>query len=175
MLLFHVLKQRPARVLFICLDNSYRSKFAETFANTCGSDIVEVGSAGFMPARYPSQTARRLMREKGLPLSDVAPRHWNEAEFSGWDLIVNMCELGLPRTSVPILNIPFADPVGRPEAERREIRDQIEVMVQVMLAQFRQARDEWPWNILGAYEELTVSWWTQHPATAQSLREGLPV
>jgi arsenate reductase len=187
MSLFHVLKQRRARVLFVCLGNSYRSRMAETFANAYGSDVVEAGSAGFMPARNLSQTARRLMFEKGLALSDALPRSWSTAELDKWDVILNMCEFGLPKTSVLVLKTPFPDPVGRPEEERREIRDEIEILVQVMLAQFRQVREEWPWNIEPAPDspetdsedcapesETTVSWWTKHPANVQSPLADLP-
>jgi arsenate reductase len=174
MLLFHVLKQRPVRVLFICLGNSYRSKMAETFANAYGSDIVEAHSAGFMPAKQPSLGARRLMLEKGLDMAESEPRRWNQNDLDTCDLIINMCEYGLPKTSAPVVKTPFPDPVGRAEDERREIRDQIEILVQVMLAQFRQARDEWPWNLQFELEEPTSSWWPPHRASVQSPHAGLP-
>lgn len=185
MLLFHVLKQRRARILFVCLGNSYRSRMAETFANAYGSDIVEAGSAGFIPAKKGSETARRLMKEKGLAIEESPPRKWSPSELETYDLIINMCEFGLPKTAVPVIKTPFADPVGKPEDERRDIRDRIEILVQVMLLQFRQARDEWPWNLQFAPEpgagDLTpehqamVSWWRQRPANAQSPLAGLPV
>jgi arsenate reductase len=175
MLLFHVLKQRPVRVLFICLGNSYRSKMAETFANAYGSDILEANSAGFMPAKQPSLTARRLMLEKGLDIPESAPRRWHQNDLETSDLIINMCEYGLPKTSAPVVKTPFPDPVGRAEDERREIRDQIEILVQVLLAQFRQARDEWPWNLqFQPEEQTTASWWPPHPASVQSPHAGLP-
>ena len=47
---------------------------AETFANAYGRDILEAGSAGFMPAKTISHTARRLMSEKGLAIPIAAPR-----------------------------------------------------------------------------------------------------
>src|ERR1035438_6814768 len=125
MLLFHVLKRRRARVLFVCLGNCYRSRMAETFANGYGSDILEAASAGFVTARRVSLTARRLMSEKNLTMPDAAPRRWSQAELESCDLIVNMCEFGLPKTSVPVSKVPFPDPVGKPEEERREIRDRI--------------------------------------------------
>jgi arsenate reductase len=174
MLLFHVLKQRPVRVLFICLGNSYRSKMAEAFANAYGRDVLEADSAGFMPAKQPSLTARRLMMEKGLDIAESEPRRWNQNDLETCDLIINMCEYGLPKTSAPVVKTPFPDPVGRAEDERREIRDQIEILVQVMLAQFRQARDEWPWNLQFQPEEPTASWWPPHPASVQSPHAGLP-
>lgn len=176
---------------------------AETFANAYGSDVVEAGSAGFAPARQVSHTARRLMFEKGVPMADAPPRRWSQTELDSWDLIVNLCEFGLPKTSVPVVKIPLADPVGKPEEERREVRDRIEILVQVMLAQFRQAREEWPWNSelttdvgRGASSETArpetvaletaapetapehlamLSWWRTRPASAQLPLEGLPV
>jgi arsenate reductase len=200
MLLFHVLKERRARVLFVCLGNSYRSKMAETFAHAYGSDILEAESAGFIPARTVSHTARRLMTEKGLAMPEAPPRRWIQSELDSYDLIVNLCEYGLPKTSVPVVKILLPDPVGRPEEERREIRDEIEIIVQTMLAQFRQARDEWPWNISAEPESLPESspessidsgaddsgvdrpadpaklfWWRTHPANAQLQLGGLPV
>jgi arsenate reductase len=196
MLLFHVLKERRARVLFVCLGNSYRSKMAETFAHAYGSDILEADSAGFIPARTVSHTARRLMTEKGLTMPDGPPRRWIQSELDGYDLIVNLCEYGLPKTSVPVVKILLPDPVGRPEEERREIRDEIEIIVQTMLAQFRQARDEWPWNISAEPESASDSspergseesmedrptdpvrlfWWQTHPTSVQLQLGGLPV
>ncbi len=186
MLLFHTLKKRRVRVLFVCLGNSYRSRMAETFANAYGSDIVEATSAGFMPARTSSQTARRLMSEKGLELELTAPRRYTNAELEAADFIVNMCEFGLPKTTAPVVKTKFPDPVGKPDEERREIRDRIEVFVQVMLAQFRQARDEWPFdldldpeleaNVAAASDGgSTASWSRTVPASVQSPLEGLPV
>jgi arsenate reductase len=178
--LFHVLKERRARVLFVCLGNTYRSKMAETFANAYGNDVIEADSAGFTPAAKASQTAQRLMMEKGLAMAENKPRRWSPAELDGYDLIVNLCEYGLPKTPVPVLKIPVPDPVGKPEEERREIRDHIEVVVRTMLEQFRQPREEWPWN-MGPVEEAepenpaTLFWWRSNPSSVQSPVEGLPV
>jgi protein-tyrosine-phosphatase len=163
---------------------------AETFANAYGSDLLEAESAGFRPAKTASHTAQRLMSERGLTMPDTTPRRFRPAELDGYDLIVNLCEYGLPKTSVPVLKIGMTDPVGRPEQERREIRDEIETIVLTMLAQFRQAREEWPWNVSFAEEsseggtgaedkrpqgQAILSWWRTPPTNVQLQLEGLPV
>ena len=164
---------------------------AETFANAYGGDILEASSAGiFTPAKTISHTAGRLMSEKGLAMPETPPRAWRAAELDDYDLIVNLCEYGLPKTSIPVVKVGLPDPVGKPEKERREIRDEIECLVLTMLARFRQTRREWPWNIslprsaignpnrpIGAdtTEEARVSWWRIRPANVQSPVAGLPV
>jgi arsenate reductase len=187
MSLFHTLKERRARVLFVCLGNTYRSKMAETFAAFYGGDVLEAESAGFTPGKTGSHTARRLMAEKGLTMPDAPPRRWTQGELESYDLIVNLCEYGLPKTSVPVLKVWMPDPVGRPEQDRRDIRDEIQQVVLTMVAQFRQAREEWPWNLSLAPEPSTadpvedrqdpakLSWWQTRPTSVQLQLEGLPV
>ena len=48
------------RVLFVCLDNSCRSRMAEVFANHYGSDVLRAESAGIRPAPYVSAASQGL-------------------------------------------------------------------------------------------------------------------
>lgn len=113
---------------------------AEAFAQARGSGLIEASSAGLAPGRHYSRTTRRLMGEKGIAISDVQPKKVVVSELASYDLIVNLCEYGLPKTSVRILKAVFPDPVRRGPQEQREIRDSIGLFVDQLVAEFREAR-----------------------------------
>ena len=140
MTLFHEMKHRRARILFVCVGNSYRSRMAEAFANAYAPDLIEAESAGLIPARRCSRTAQRLMREKGLELAPTLPRKFVVAEAQHYDLIVNLCDYGLPKVPCRSLKVALPDPSGKDEILQRAIRDHVEKLVEILILQFRQAR-----------------------------------
>src|ERR1700737_2760577 len=140
MTLFNKVKLRNVRVLFVCLGNACRSQMAEAFANAYGADILDADSAGLHPARRISRTMQKLMREKQIEITDGKPRQVDVLDLIGADLIVNLSEYAIPPASAQVIRIPIPDPVGRDEQLFREIRDQIEQAVSLLIAQLRQAR-----------------------------------
>jgi arsenate reductase len=147
MSLFHLLKQRRARVLFVCKGNTFRSRMAEGFAKAKGADLIDAFSAGMIPGNTPSRTVQRLMLERGVELTPDIPRRLTEAEMARYDLVVNLTDSPLPASRVRVLSLPVSDPVRKTPDEQRDIRDRIEHLIDMLIAQFRQAREEWIWDI----------------------------
>jgi len=143
MSLFDILEQRRARVLFVCLGNACRSQMAEAFARAYGRDVMEASSAGIQPAGRLSRRARAVMDEKKVPIeSDQAPKPLSHLNLASFDLIVNLCEYGVPLTSTPVLKHVLVNPLMSDEECHREVRDEIDVFVQLLVAHFRTAK-EW--------------------------------
>lgn len=115
---------------------------AEAFANAYGSDVLEAQSAGFVPAGRVSRSAQKLLLEKGIPLPDATPRAFTQRELDSFDVIVNLCEYGLPKTSSKVVKSLIPDPVYLQADEQREVRDSIEKIVLTLVLQLRSAR-EW--------------------------------
>ena len=113
---------------------------AQAFANAYGADVLDADSAGIRPAKRVSRTMQKLMREKQIEITAAKPRPVDVLDLIGADLIVNLSEYGIPPASAQVIRIPIPDPVGKDEQLFREIRDQIEQAVALLIAQLRQAR-----------------------------------
>jgi arsenate reductase len=128
------------RVLFVCLDNSCRSRMAEVFANYYGSDVLRADSAGIRPIPQVSATARQLMREKGLEIADQAPKGFDRFRLEHFDLIVNLSGHALsPSGPAPVLPMSVPDPARRDEEFLRQVRDRIDDQVMHLVRGLRSA------------------------------------
>jgi arsenate reductase len=144
MSLFHSLRSKPGRVLFVCLGNSCRSQVAEAYARAYASDVIAAASAGVQPSSRISRTTRAVMEARGVPLhSEQTPKSLLSFDLDSFDLIVNLSEYALPHTKTQVLKWPVADPIRRREEAHREMCDQIDRLVRFLAEHFRRARD---WN-----------------------------
>lgn len=126
------------RVLFACVGNSGRSIMAEAFARREGLDAR---SGGSRPLGHVLPAVVDAMREKGIDVSTYPSKGFDEASIrERCDLVVTM---GCGDDACPafagkrIVDWALPDPKGKPLAEVRAIRDEIEARV-VALA--REAR-----------------------------------
>jgi arsenate reductase len=128
------------RVLFVCLDNSCRSRMAEVFANHYGSDVLRAESAGIRPVPHVSAAARHIMREHGLEVADQPPKGFDRFHLEHFDLIVNLSGHVLPPTGpAPVLPMSVPDPAGRDEEFLRQVRDRIDDQVMHLVRGLRSA------------------------------------
>jgi arsenate reductase (thioredoxin) len=126
------------RILFVCMGNSCRSPMAEAFARALGDDILIARSAGLLPSEAISNSTRRAMMEKNVPIRNRAPRLLSSYNLAEFDLVVNMT--GRPLVFAKAGNVidwDVADPAGRKLASHRAARDCIEVLVRNLLANLR--------------------------------------
>jgi arsenate reductase len=131
---------RLYRVLFVCIGNACRSQMAEAFARTYGSDVIIAKSAGLRPCDMVAPATVQLMLEKHISLDGCIPKGLDETG-TNFDLIVNMSGLPLPAgVNVPVRHWKVEDPIWLPEDRHREVRDQIEKLVQDLLTEFRKRR-----------------------------------
>ncbi len=126
-----------ASVLFLCDHNAGRSQMAAGFMVQLSDGRAEVFSGGSEPAESINPMAVAAMREKGIDISNPPPEPWTDQRLRAADVVVTMgCGDGCP--VIPgkrYLDWELDDPSGKPLGEVRIIRDEIEALVAVLLAE----------------------------------------
>jgi len=128
-------RERPRRVVFVCVHNANRSQIAEAFARMHGGGAVEAFSAGSRPSGKVNPSAVASMRERGYDLAAHASKSLDDLPDVEWDAMVTMgcgdeCPSLRARRRID-WNIP--DPKDMPPQEFRRVRDQIEEHVRGLL------------------------------------------
>ncbi len=132
---------RHYRVLFVCIGNSCRSQMAEAFARAYGRDVMVVRSAGWEPSGMVSPLTRELMLEKNIKIEGSITKGF-DTTGTDYDLIVNMSGRPLPANiAAPVREWKVEDPIGLSTERHREIRDQVEGLVQGLVIELRRRRD----------------------------------
>jgi arsenate reductase (thioredoxin) len=86
---------RPYHVLFLCTGNSARSVLAESLLNYLGQGRFRAFSAGCYPKGAVHPIALELLREEGLPITDLRSKSWDEYAAPGAppiDFIFTVCD-----------------------------------------------------------------------------------
>jgi protein-tyrosine-phosphatase len=126
-------------ILFVCVENAGRSQMAEAFAKAYGEARIEAISAGTMPAKEVHPVAVQVMREKGIDLSPNKPKLITNQMVQEADMIIVMGCSAEGFCPAPLLNKvvdwEIEDPKGKPIEKVREIRDEIERKVKLLLDQ----------------------------------------
>jgi len=127
------------KILFVCVENAGRSQMAEAFAKVYGNARIEAISAGTMPAEEVNPVAVQVMREKGIDLSPNKPKLITNQMVQEADTIIVMGCSAEGFCPAPLLNKvvdwEIEDPKGKPIEKVREIRDEIERKVKLLLDQ----------------------------------------
>ena len=125
------------RLLFVCVENAGRSQMAEAFANKYGENKFTILSAGNMPAERVNPVVVEVMKEKGIDISASKPKQLTLQMANDADLIVTMgCnDQGICPGPFfkPTIDWKLEDPKGKPIEKVREIRDEVERLVQDLL------------------------------------------
>jgi len=122
------------KILFVCVENAGRSQMAEAFARKSG---LIASSAGTMPSSKVSTVVVEAMKEKGIDLSDITPKMLTNDMINEASLVITMgcsVEEACPKPMLAQLQKKLADwdlpdPKGKPIAQVRKIRDEIEKRV----------------------------------------------
>jgi arsenate reductase len=129
---------RKQKVLFLCTQNSARSRMAEALLRHHGGDRFEVYSAGYNPGGDIHPYAVEAMEEIGIDISDQYPKglrtYMGKMGFNYSIIVCAKAEKDCPKTFPGVgtrLVWIFDDPRGEDVAEERlekfrEVRDQIE-------------------------------------------------
>ncbi|HEY5439330.1 MAG TPA: arsenate reductase ArsC [Acidimicrobiales bacterium] len=125
---------RPT-VLFLCVHNAGRSQMAAAFARESGGDRVVVHSAGSAPGEVLNPAVVEVMREKGIDISNEAPRKLTDEMGLDADVIVTMgCGDACPvYPGKRYVDWDLTDPAGKEVDEVRQIRDDIEQRVRGLI------------------------------------------
>ena len=115
-------------VLFVCVQNAGRSQMAEALFRLAAEGRHEARSAGSEPAAHVHAEVVEAMREVGVDLADRVPHRLEHADAEWADVVVTMgcgdaCPV-VPGKRYEDWELP--DPFGRPRAEVRAVRDEIE-------------------------------------------------
>ena len=123
-----VLREVP-EVLFVCVQNAGRSQLAAALLRQMAGDRVHIRTAGSLPAREIDPVVVTALEELGIPMVAEFPKPLTDEVVQAADFVVTMgCGDACPIYSGRrYLDWPTPDPVGRPLAEVRAIRNDIEV------------------------------------------------
>jgi protein-tyrosine-phosphatase len=126
--------RRPS-VLFVCVHNAGRSQMAAALLNHHSRGAVEVRSAGSAPAETINPAVREVMAELGIDLSAERPTLLGTEAVQASDVVITMgCGDVCPVfPGKRYLDWQLDDPAGRPAAEVRPIRDEIDRRVRGLL------------------------------------------
>lgn len=122
-------------VLFVCIENSFRSQIAEGFARTLSGEFLEVYSAGSKPSGVVSSVAVQLMDEVGIDISRHTSKGLDALPAAEFDAVVTMgCGDACPTVKAKRrFDWPLDNPKGQPIEFLRKMRDDIEQRVKQLL------------------------------------------
>jgi protein-tyrosine-phosphatase len=126
--------ERAGLILFVCVENAGRSQMAEAFAKKEG---LRASSAGTVPGTRVNPVVVQAMKEKGIDLSKNVPKVLTMEMIAEASLVVTMgcsVEAVCPRPMLAkmqkkLVDWELPDPKGKPIADVRTIRDEIEKRV----------------------------------------------
>ena len=115
-------------VLFVCVHNAGRSQMAAALLEQHAAGRVRVRSAGTTPSDEIHANVVEAMAERGLDVSTARPKGLREDDVREADVVITMgCGDACPVVpGTRYLDWDLPDPAGKPIAEVRPIRDDIE-------------------------------------------------
>jgi arsenate reductase len=124
-------------VLFVCVHNAGRSQMAAALLDHHAAGRVSVRSAGSEPAERVNPAVVAVMAEVGLDVSREVPRKLLSEDVGASDVVVTMgCGDACPIfPGKRYEDWELTDPAGKGPDEVREIRDDIDLRVQRLLAE----------------------------------------
>jgi len=118
-------------VLFVCVENSFRSQMAEAYFNKHAPEGWTATSAGLTPAERVHPNAVKLMQEEGIDISYKKPQPMTRELQEKAEVAIIVCSGSLCPVvytrRVEEWNMP--DPAKMPLEEARKIRDAIKAKV----------------------------------------------
>jgi protein-tyrosine-phosphatase len=124
-------------LLFVCVENSYRSQMAEGFARAFGKGFVSAWSAGSRPSGEVDARAIAFMDEKGIDISGQESKGLDDLPEVEWDYVVTMgCGDACPFLPARHrLDWELPDPKALDDQGFRTVRDGIAGRVRDLLAE----------------------------------------
>ncbi|MEM0216970.1 MAG: arsenate reductase ArsC [Candidatus Bathyarchaeia archaeon] len=117
-------------VLFICVENRFRSQIAEAYFNKYAPSGWRAISAGLKPAIEVHPNAVKLMLEEGIDISHKKPQILTDEMRKTADIVVLACSGACPIVhSGHVEKWDIPDPAEMPIEEARRIRDEIKTRV----------------------------------------------
>lgn len=126
-------------VLFVCVQNAGRSQLAAGILRHLAGDAVTVRTAGSAPTADVRSTIVTALDEIGVSIGDEFPKPLTDEAVRAADVVITMgCGDACPiYPGTRYLDWELEDPVGKPLAAVRGIRDDIDRRVRELLAELR--------------------------------------
>jgi arsenate reductase len=118
-------------VLFVCVENSFRSQIAEAYFNRYAPEGWKAISAGIKPAENVHPNAVKLMLEEGINMSHKKPQPMTRELQEKAEIAIIVCSGSL----CPVVYIKrveewnMPDPAKMPLDDARKVRDAIKARV----------------------------------------------
>ena len=143
----HIVKDRP-EVLFVCVHNAGRSQMAAALTDHMSGGRVHVRSAGSDPADQVNPAVVQAMAEIGLDLSQEFPKPLTDEVVRAADAVITMgCGDACPiYPGKKYEDWVVDDPAGQPIEKVRDIRSDIALRVELLLAELGVPREGAPIN-----------------------------
>lgn len=124
-------------VLFVCVHNAGRSQMAASLLTYLAGDMVEVRSAGTIPAGEIHPVVVEAMAELGIDLTGQTPTALATEAVQDSDVVITMgCGDACPVfPGKRYLDWDVPDPAGKTLDQVRDIRDEIETRLRALLAE----------------------------------------
>jgi arsenate reductase (thioredoxin) len=126
-----------SRVLFVCVHNAGRSQMSQALFELAAEGRHEARSAGSDPGLRVHPEVVNAMRELGVDVADRVPHKLDSADAAWADVVVTMgCGDACPY--IPgkrYVDWELVDPKGLPIERVREIRDDIRMRVDELIAE----------------------------------------
>jgi arsenate reductase (thioredoxin) len=115
-------------VLFVCVHNAGRSQMAAALLEHHAGVRIRVRSAGTAPSDRIAPNVVAAMAERGLDVASARPRSLRDEDVHDADVVITMgCGDACPVVpGTRYLDWDLPDPAGKPLAQIRPIRDDIE-------------------------------------------------
>lgn len=128
-------------VLFVCVKNAGRSQIAAAYLRHLAGDAVHVRTAGSVPADAIHPRVVEVLAEVGVPMTDEYPKPLTDEVVQAADYVVTMgCGDACPvYPGRRYMDWELADPLELDDRGLREVRDQIRVHVEDLLAEMSVA------------------------------------
>jgi len=120
-------KKEKIKILFACVENSFRSQIAEGVAKRYFSDYIEAYSAGSKPIQNINPKAKEVLEEIGFDTSSLKPKGFFDLPDIEFDYLITMgCKEVCPIfPSKKSLNWELEDIKDQPIEKVRELRELI--------------------------------------------------
>jgi arsenate reductase (thioredoxin) len=131
----HETAQPVPKVVFVCRRNEGRSQLAAALLDHHARGRVDVRAAGTEPTGRLNPVALEALAELGIAVDEPYPEPPSDELIRMADVVVNMCS-DVDRPEVPCaryLDWDLPDPAGRPLAEVRVLRDELDRRIQGLL------------------------------------------
>jgi protein-tyrosine-phosphatase len=127
-------------VLFVCIENTFRSQIAEAYFNKYAPDGWKAISAGVKLADSVNPNAVRLMLEEGIDISHKKPQLLTKEIQEKANIAIIVCS----NDQCPVVYAKYVeewnilDPAKMPIEEARKIRDEIKKRVLELIEKIKR-------------------------------------